>query len=371
MRVFHYWLLALTIIFFSSITHAFDPKRDSLGIDDSLPKKRYKIIAIPLFFYVPETKFGGGAAGVFTFHPKKASLTSRPSSIQFGVAITQLKQTLIYLPFNLWLNNEAINAFGEIGYYKYNYFFWGVGNQQDFSLMERYDVKYPRIKLSVLKRVIPNLYTGIRYNFDNFKITQIDTSGLLSKGNILGSKGGIVSSLGIVTKFDSRDNQFSPTKGHLAEIAYQFDDKSIGSSFNNTRLSFDAASYLTFKTRHTVAFNVMGIFGNGSIPFNQLAFLGGPKKMRGFYEGRYRDKKLLLFQTEYRVNIYKRFGAVAFISAGDVARAVKQFNLAEFKVAYGAGLRMMLDKQQKINIRLDIGWADPKPNFYLTITEAF
>ncbi len=338
---------------------------------DTTKNKRYKVIAIPLFFYVPETKFGGGAAGLVTFRFKKDSITTRPSSVQFGVAFTQLKQTLIYLPFQLWLKNEAFNIFGEVGYYKYNFFFWGIGNKQAYNLQELYDVVFPRIKLNALKRIAPYTYAGVKYNFDDFRVTRVDSAGLLSKGDIVGSNGGMVSSLGLVFKYDSRDNLFYPTKGYFVELSFQVDNKVIGSSFNNSRLFFDAATYFTTKFKHTLAVNAYSIVGDGVIPFNQMALLGGTKKMRGFYEGRYRDKNLLMFQTEYRAPLFWRMGAVAFISVGDVSDKISNFKINEFKLAYGGGLRVLLDKKQKINVRLDVGWADPKPNFYLTVIEAF
>lgn len=344
---------------------------DSIVKKDSTKTKRYKILGLPLFFYVPETKFGGGGAGIITWRFKKDSINVRPSSVQFGLAFTQLKQTLVYLPFNLWLKNEAYNVFGEIGYYKYNFFFWGVGNKQPFNAQELYDVTFPRIKLNALKRVAPNTYAGIKYNYDDFRVTRVDSGGILDNGNVIGSRGGNVSSLGAVLKYDSRDNLFYPTKGYFAELSFQVDNKAISSSFNNNRLIFDGSTYFTTKFKHTLALNLYSVIGNGDIPFNQMALLGGTKKMRGFYEGRYRDNNLLMVQTEYRAPLFWRIGAVAFISAGDVSDKVSNFNLSDFKLAYGGGLRFLLDKKQKINIRLDIGWADPKPNFYLTVTEAF
>ena len=344
---------------------------DSIEKKDSTKIKRYKILGVPLFFYVPETKFGGGAAGIITWRSKKDCVNVRPSSVQFGLAFTQLKQTLVYLPFNLWLKNEEYNLFGEIGYYKYNFFFWGIGNKQSFSEREKYDVTFPRLKLNALKRIAPYTYAGIKYNFDDFRVTRVDSGGILDKADVIGSKGGKVSSLGLVVKYDSRDNLFYPTKGYFAELSFQVDDKKTGSSFNNNRLIFDASTYFTTKFKHTLAFNVYSVIGNGDIPFNQMGLLGGTRKMRGFYEGRYRDNNALILQTEYRAPLFWRLGAVAFISAGDVTNKLANFKVNEFKIAYGGGLRVLLDKKQKINVRLDIGWADPKPNFYLTVTEAF
>lgn len=350
---------------------AFEIKKDS-----TKKNKRYKILGLPLFFYVPETKFGGGAAGLVTFHFKKDSLITRPSSVQFGLAYTQLKQTLVYLPYNLWMKNEKYNLFGEIGYYRYNFFFWGVGNKQAFSNRELYDVVFPRIKLNVLQRVVKNTYTGLKFNYDDFRVTRVDSGGILDAGTVIGAKGNVVSSLGWVIKHDSRDNLFNASKGYFAELSLQLDNKAWGSSYNNTRVIFDGATYFTTKFKNpkfnqTLALNAYAVYGDGPIPFNQMAMLGGTRKMRGFYEGRYRDNNLLMLQAEYRAPLFWRIGAVAFATVGDVANRFDNFKINEFKVAYGGGLRVMIDKKQKINVRLDMGWADPKPNFYLTVTEAF
>lgn len=371
------FLSFLSSKFFASTYYSMPKDSVAIAKKDSIKKtKRYKILGLPLFFYVPETKFGGGAAGLVTFHFKKDSLNTRPSSVQFGLAYTQLKQTLVYLPYNLWMKNEKYNLFGEIGYYRYNFFFWGVGNKQAFSNQELYDVVFPRIKLNVLQRVVKNTYTGFKFNYDDFRVTRVDSGGILDAGSVIGAKGNVVSSLGWVIKHDSRDNLFNASKGYFAELSVQLDNKAWGSSFNNTRIIFDGATYFTTKFKHakfnqTLALNAYAVYGDGDIPFNQMAMLGGTRKMRGFYEGRYRDNNLLMLQAEYRAPLFWRLGAVAFATVGDVANRFDNFKLNEFKVAYGGGLRAMIDKKQKINVRLDIGWADPKPNFYLTVTEAF
>ena len=369
-----YLIIAILLLSFHGrlIATEFPQLTPSQTLSDSIKKeKRYKILGLPLFFYVPETKFGGGGAGLVTFHFKNDSLNTRPSSVQFGLAYTQLKQALVYLPFNLWIKNEKYNVFGELGFYRYNFFFWGIGNKQEFNNQELYDVVFPRIRFNGLKRIYKNTYTGFRYNYDDFRVTRVDSGGILDKGTVIGAKGNVVSSLGWVLKHDSRDNLFNSTKGYIAELSFQVDNKAWGSSFNNTRLIFDGATYFTSKHKHTFAINTYAVLGTGDIPFNQMAMLGGTRKMRGFYEGRYRDNNLLMLQAEYRVPLFWRLGAVAFATAGDVANKFSDFSINEFKLAYGGGLRVMIDKKQRINVRLDFGWADPKPNFYLTVTEAF
>lgn len=99
--------------------------------------------------------------------------------------------------------------------------------------------------------------------------------------------------------------------------------------------------------------------------------LGGAELMRGYYEGRYRDKQFIGGQAEYRMPIWWRFGAAAFAGLGDVAPAIQEFRLSSFKPSYGLGLRFMVNPKEKVNIRLDYAWGQQTSGFYLEITEAF
>lgn len=56
-------------------------------------------------------------------------------------------------------------------------------------------------------------------------------------------------------------------------------------------------------------------------PFNALSLLGGSRRLRGYYEGRYRDQNSALVQAELRVDVFKRLGAVVFGGVGALQRA--------------------------------------------------
>jgi len=66
-------------------------------------------------------------------------------------------------------------------------------------------------------------------------------------------------------------------------------------------------------------------------------------------------------------------GAVGFASYGGVASDLSSYNFSEFRWAAGAGLRIVLSKKDKVNIRVDVGWGqgNDAPNFYITVGEAF
>jgi hypothetical protein len=78
----------------------------------------------------------------------------------------------------------------------------------------------------------------------------------------------------------------------------------------------------------------------GDVPFNQLAYLGGQTKMRGVFEGYFRDKNLVLLQTEIRQEVWKVFGLVAFSSLGFLGNQSDLIRFNKPKYTYGGGLRI-------------------------------
>ncbi|MDQ3046042.1 MAG: BamA/TamA family outer membrane protein [Bacteroidota bacterium] len=326
---------------------------------------------LPLVFYTPETRFGAGASGIVTWRTGKDSSTIRSSSVQFGAAFTANRQLLLYAPFQIFLKKEDYNVYGEIGYYDYNYFFFGIGNEQPKDFRETYYVRYPRLRLNVLKRVYDQLYAGIRYSLDDYRIGKTDSAGQLTLGQITGSGGGVTSGAGLIFRFDNRDNLFYASRGYNAELFVQAEDKWTGSEFNFLKYSLDISTYFQNRYKHVLALNLFTSVITGNPPFNQMSLIGGTRKMRGFYEGRYRDKNISMIQAEYRMHFFWRIGGVVFASTGLVSDKIRNYQLQNLKVSGGAGLRILADKTQKINIRLDAGFTEEGQNYYLTITEAF
>jgi len=94
--------------------------------------------------------------------------------------------------------------------------------------------------------------------------------------------------------------------------------------------------------------------------------------MRGYFEGRYRDRTYVMLQTEYRQYFSKRFGFVAFAGLGDVGSEITSLKFKEFKYSFGGGLRYLFNKKENVNLRVDIGIGkDGNTGIYFGIEEAF
>ena len=93
--------------------------------------------------------------------------------------------------------------------------------------------------------------------------------------------------------------------------------------------------------------------------------------MRGYFEGRYRDKTFTTFQAEFRDEIYWRIGFTIFAGIGDVGNTLNSYKFSQFKYSYGFGLRYMFDKDERINIRFDVAFGKNTSGIYFAIKEAF
>jgi len=338
---------------------------------DSTKKKNYNLIPLPIVAFTPETNWIFGGAGSLSFRFKGEAPDSRPSQLLMGGAYTLKKQILSYLNYSLFFRKEQYKLYGEFGYYLYTFPYFGIGNDLKEENLEQFDALFPRVRINALYLIRPGFYGGIRYWMDDLEIKETEDGGLLDMGSATGSNGGLLSGLGFVFNYDSRDNIFFPSKGIYSELVLFANSKSLGSDFSYTKYSLDASAYFSNKWKHTLAVNFYGEFTFGEVPFNQMALIGGTKKMRGYIEGRYRDKQLLILQSEYRIPLFWRFGAVFFGGVGRVANQVEELTFDDLHFNYGAGIRFTLDAKEKLNLRLDVGVGGKKTGFYLTFGEAF
>ena len=145
----------------------------------------------------------------------------------------------------------------------------------------------------------------------------------------------------------------------------------MGSDFDFNDYEFNFRHYTALSERDIIAMQFYFRMVTGNPPFYELSALGGQNVMRGYYEGRYRDRYYYSFQSAYRFKLFWKLGAVLFAGIGDVSDAVGNFKFKYIKPSYGAGLRYMLDEEEKLNLRVDAGFGKDAFGVYFSIEEAF
>jgi len=334
--------------------------------------KNFKLSGFPVLFFLPETGLGYGALGVATFRFKDEPYDSRPSSAQLAFSFTTRKQLLIFAPYELYWDNEKWRLFGELGYYKFFYNFFGVGINSVEENFETYDVTFPRLRASLLHEIYPKISVGAGYELDIFSKLSFPEDGILDNSDVLGKDGGgTISNLGFLVVYDSRNDIFQPTSGFFIQSSIFGGAGIFGSSFDYTRTTLDARYYQKVKGAHSLATNFFLSHSSAGTPFLSLNYLGNNKRTRGFDDRRFQDNSELSFAAEYRFPIKGRFGGVAFAATGTVAPDFGALFSTEFRSAAGVGLRYVINKKDGIRLRVDYAISSEGGNFYFTIGESF
>lgn len=344
------------------------------SIADTTPPGKASIRFYPTLAYAPETSFEFGISSLLLYQAKNDTL-NRLSEVNAFAFFTLENQ------YGLWIDNAL---YGD----KDNWFFLGRTRLQQFPLLYYgtgpetagehpaiVDGNYILLRQRVLRKLRRNLFLGPEVDFQRlsrsrFRQPEDGTPYLLPEG----AAGSANLGVGLALVYDNRHNVLNVRKGLFTELSFLEYNSGFLSDFDFRSVNLDLRSFHPMGNQQVLAWQVNGNFITGNAPFNQLALLGGDMMMRGYYQGRYRDKNLLAAQAEYRwlpFPFSKKFGGVVFGGLASVAPYIDQFRFSQIRPAGGAGIRYLLFPKKDIFLRLDVGFTKEGPGFYLYTGEAF
>jgi hypothetical protein len=369
-------LLFFLVIIFPALNRA-----DTLGsveagkpTDDSKEEKVVNtdsLLLFPVVYYTPETKIAGGILGGYYFYPSQNPDFSKPSFITLDLIYTELKQIKGEVTCDIFWGEYKNRFIGAVGYSKFPSKFWGIGNSTVSNAEEAYTPQGFWLNLGYRNLAAQGVYLGLDYEYLHRDIVWGAQGSGIEWESVTGKDGGTISRFGLSVTSDSRNHLIYPSDGGYYQAQVKFASRAIGSEFNFTAISIDLRKYGIIFGDTVLAIQMNGVFSIGETPFFSSASIGGKYLMRGFYEGRYRDDDILALQAECRLPLWWRLGIVAFAGFAQVADRIESFRIDNFKFAFGGGVRFLWDKEQKLNIRLDVGFAEGNSALYLTIGEAF
>lgn len=246
--------------------------------------------------------------------------------------------------------------------------FWGAGytncnNDGNESEMKRWQIN---AKASLMWQVANKFYIGPQIVYDYVDATSMERPELLGGDDRMASNlGG-----GLVMVYDTRDIITNPHKGVYlnASYCYRPDLFGDGHDINSVSLRFDA--YKKAWKGGVIAIDFCSEMNFGNPSWGMMATLGGSRSMRGYYEGRYRDKHKIEAQVELRQHVWRRNGVVAWVGAGTVFD--KFGNIQADKILPNFGLGYRWEFKKDINLRCDYGFGKSGQNgFMFSINEAF
>ncbi|MBN2346335.1 MAG: BamA/TamA family outer membrane protein [Candidatus Aminicenantes bacterium] len=334
---------------------------------------RSGFVVAPVIYYTPETSLAWGLVGIHHFRLGRSQPPARLSHYRFNFIRTRKRQSIAQVDTELYVAGGRFLIDGTAKYSYYPDRFYGIGNRTAEEAREDFTSSNWRLQLSLQRRWGKSLYAGLRLETHSVSMRGTQVGGELEAGAVAGAAGGVVTGLGVFAKWDSRDNTFSPSSGTYGALFLSRFARALGGDFAFGQASVDVRGYV--RLGHGQVAAIQGVLRSlgGEAPFTQLPRFGGLNLLRGYYEGRYRDRAMLAFQAEYRRPLQGRFGLCVFAGIGQVQPRTSLLSLAGFHAAGGAGLRYVFNRREKLNLRLDVGFAGfaGEPAFYLTFAEAF
>ncbi|MBO5186203.1 MAG: BamA/TamA family outer membrane protein [Prevotella sp.] len=318
--------------------------------------------------YSTDTKLGLGlvAAGLYKTDRRDSLLP--PSDVSLFSDVSTVGFYMLGIRGNNIMPKDRARLDYTVYFYSFPSRFWGVGydmgnNDDNESDMKRWQA---RVRASLLVRVAENLYVGPTAMYDFVKASDMERPELLAGMSRHASCFG----MGLSLVYDSRDVLTNPHRGARVAVSQYFRPRFIGNSYTFSTTDIAASAYRTVWGGGVLAAEVRSVLNSGDTPWALMALLGGSNSMRGYYEGRYRDKNKIEGQVELRQHVWKRNGITAWIGAGSVFDRFSSLRVRRILPNYGIGYRWEFKKN--VNVRLDYGFGkNGQSGFLFNINEAF
>jgi len=364
------------------VSNAFAQKKliRKLLADNQDTTRKASFMPIPVLGYTQETGFEFGFGFLFSTYADAKDSTNRSSNFSSTSSYSTKKTYNLSLLGDAWSKGNTYHAIAELRFRKMPFNFYGLGNhtaQRDQEQLEEQQIK---AQIDLERTFIPHFYTGVSFDYENYVVRANNPDGLFNqRANVFGKPGGQVMFIGLSQSYDTRNSNNYPSHGFFGRVTYQYaPDFFGGQNFTGSQFGVNLRNFWNLGGKFILG--AQGIYkglSSDHYPFYLLPQLGNDEIMRGYYNGRFRDRNFLAVQSELRYRYNSRFGAVVFVGTGTVWGKRTDFAFDYFKPNYGAGLRYFFDPAKGLSVRMDYGIGqkykgeERQQGFYISLAEAF
>lgn len=312
---------------------------------------------------------------VGAIHRFDADTTLKPSTGAGGGFYTENGSWGLMALENARLRGDALRLRGMLSHMDVRYDFFGIGEDAGSAgisvpLRQKMDI----FSGSALFRMVPDFYGGaaVMWMQSTLELRESLPPELPDVPEFDEARGELFAP-GVQAEYDTRDDDYWPTSGSLGSFRGWFFLDALGATQVFQRYFTSWSWYRRLRgDRLLLATNLNGAFSGGDVPFFMLPSLGtGRYGLRGYTQGRYRDKVMLTAQTEARFHTEGRLGGTVFAGFGQVAPEVGELVDAAVLPAGGLGLRYQLTRRFPMHMRLDYAWGKNGNLLYFSVAEAF
>ncbi len=331
--------------------------------------KKFDFGVLPGPHYSSTVGFGLGVVASGTYSLDRADTLLPRSNVSLYGDITTKGFLMVGLRGSNIFPHDRFRLDYRLYVYTFPTLFYGIGYENGNNDANKSD--YRRLKFDwmgrFLIRVAKNTYVGPTLNFQFIRATEMAPRG----EELLGGQRQTVHALtpGVSFTYDSRDFMLNAKRGWFVQLDQTFTPKELGNTYGFSTTDFTTSTYFPSWKGCTVAIELHSRLNYGDVPWCMMAEMGSGNRMRGYYEGRYRDRNIIEGQLEFRQHIKGRHGAVAWVGAAEVFPRAKDLRWSRVLPNFGIGYRWAF--KPGINVRLDYGFTRNGGGLMFNINEAF
>ncbi len=378
-----------------------------LWAQDSAALKSYDLL--PVITYSPATALNLGIMGFRYFDFSKEEKPVQNSFINAAAIYTTRNQLFIESGYQFFFPNQDRMT-------GWTYFFdapdrnYGLGNNADLLIVEGPEqdtVNYLNVDVTRIgfignyqKEFRPNYFLGPMVQMEN--VISYDTvpgsfqiiNGETQLHQLQNRLEGWRVALGLSFTIDTRDRVINPRRGHLINLSQLIYSQAFGSDYEYSATRMEVIGYINPTSNHTIAFRIIQDWKHtlGDKEAIPLYGLSRPDS-RGYIRGTFQDHHAQQIDLEYRLpfwrdhalddpnfRFWKGLGMVFFVSGQQAYGETDSYQLSNTNLAVGSGLRILLNKKNQLNLRIDYaigllensnGVDGRQASFTFNLSEAF
>ena len=330
--------------------------------------KRFDFSIIGGPHYNTDTELGLGMVAAGLYRSSAADSLLPPSNVSLFSDISTVGFYLLGIRGTHIFPQDRYRLLYTLYFFSFPSGYWGIGyemgdNDENGSRMRRWQT---REKASFLFHLADNFYAGPMAVFDYIHATRITRPDLLEGMDATTWNLGV----GFTLAYDSRDVLTNPHKGIYCNLSQTFSPAFLGNKYACSTTELQLDGYRRVWKGGILAADFRSTLNFGRPSWGMMALLGSSHSMRGYIEGRYRDKHKFETQVELRQHVWKRNGVVAWAGFGTVFDRFSALRFERLLPNWGIGYRWEFKKD--VNVRLDYGFGKAgQKGFMFNINEAF
>lgn len=371
--------LLLSFCLFAGQVQSALPTRDqvdgwlkTLGASDNFDaSKGIDWGVMPGPFYTPELGLGVGTAVVGMYRPDPNDTVSQNSTLTLSGYFSSTGAFGVTMQNYAFFADDRWRFFLDGSLTDTPTYYWGQGFSagDKGSKKEQYTAQDLDLHPTLYRRLAPNVYLGIGWSLNAQHATQIDDNDPPKINDTAQGASVLSSGSSVDLSWDDRDFVPNPRKGQYADLRYTRFTPDVGSDTRFDEYQLHYSRYHSLDDNNVLAWEMDGAFTQGDVPWTMMPLLGSNQRMRGYYEGRYRDKNVFSGQLEYRRKLDWRHGVVGWLGAGTMGPSFHSLDDGRWLPSAGVGYRF--EFKPRVNVRLDYGIGKGSSGFYFQVGEAF